>query len=93
MSKHEAARYEPSRRIAQRPLEEAPCRLMLDKAAVMQKNDILGKPPRLAYVVGYNNYFDAAVRGIDEDALNGERRRGIEACSRLIEKKHFWIEA
>jgi len=93
MSKHEAARYETSRRIAQRPLEETPCRLMLDKAAVMQKIYILRKPSRLAYVVGYNNYFDAAVLGINEDALDGERRGGIEACGRLIEKKHFWIEA
>jgi len=66
---------------------------MLDKAAVMQKNYILRKPSRLAYVVGYNNYFDAAVLGINEDALDGERRGGIEACGRLIEKQHFWIEA
>ena len=93
MSKHEAARYETSCRIAHRPLEEAPRGLMLDKSAVMQKNDILRKPSRLAYVVGYDNYFDAAVLSIDEEALDGERRRGIEACGRLIEKKDFWIEA
>ena len=93
MSQHEAARYETSCRIAQRSLEEAPRGLMLGKPAVMQKNDILRKPSCLTDVVGHDNYFDATVLGVDEEALDGERRRGIKACGRLIEQKDFWIEA
>ena len=93
MSKHEAARHESSRRIAFGLLEEAPRRLMLDKSAVMQKNDVLRKPSRLAHVMGHDDHFDAAVLGVDEQPLDGERRSGIEACGRLIEKEHFWIEA
>ena len=67
--------------------------LMLDKSAVMQENYFVREPSRLAHVVGYDNHFDATVLGIDEEPLDGEGRRGIEACGRLIEKKHFWIEA
>ena len=74
-------------------LEEAPCRLMLDESAVMQKNDVLREPSRLAHVMGHDNHFDAAVLGADEEPLDGERRSGIEAGGRLIEKKHLWIEA
>ena len=93
MSKHEAAGYETSCCIAYRPLEEASRGLMLDKSAVMQKNDIVRKPSRLAHVVGHDNHFDATVLGFDEEPLDGEGRCGIQACGRLIEKKHFWIEA
>jgi hypothetical protein len=93
MSKYQAARYEGSCRIAHRPLEEAPRGLMLDESAVMQENDIVREPSRLTHVVGHDNHFDTTVLGVDEEPLDGERRRGIEARGRLIEKKHFWIEA
>jgi hypothetical protein len=93
MSKHEAARYEGSCRIAHWPLEEATRGLMLDKSAVMQKNDIVRKPSRLAHVVGNDNHFDATMFGVDKEPLDGERRRGIKTCGWLIEKEHFWIEA
>ena len=66
---------------------------MLHESAVMQKNDVLREPSRLAHVMGHDNHFDAAMLGADEKALDGERRSWIEARGRLVEKKHLWIEA
>lgn len=85
MSKHEAARHEGSCRITFRVVEEATRRLMLDESAVMQKDDVLGKPSCLAHVMGHDDDFDAAVLGADKQPLDVERRSGIEAGSRLIE--------
>src|SRR5262245_1854479 len=85
MSKHEAARHEGSCRITFRVVEAANRRLMIDESAVMQKDDVLGKPSCLAHVMGHDDDFDAAVLGADKQPLDVERRSGIEAGSRLIE--------
>ena len=66
---------------------------MLDKPAVMQKDDVLREPSRLAHVMGYDNHLDTTVLRVDEQPLDGERRSGIEARGRLVEKKDLWIEA
>src|SRR5215471_10417242 len=65
---------------------------MFDQSAVMQKYYVLCKPSGLAHVVGHDNHFDTTVLGADEKPLDGERRSGIEARSRLIEQEHLWIE-
>src|SRR5262249_23156956 len=65
---------------------------MLDQSAVMQKYYVLCKPSGLAHIMGHDNHFDTTVLGADEKLLNGERRSGIEARSRLIEQEHLWIE-
>ena len=66
---------------------------MLYQSAVMHENDIMREPTRLTHVVGHDDHFDTTVLGVDEEPLDHERRRGIEACRRLIEKKDLWIEA
>ena len=92
-SKHQATGHEGACGITFRLLEKARRGLMLDKSAVMQKDDVLRQPSCLTHVMGYDNHLDASVLCFDKEPLDGERRGGIEARGGLVEKKDLWIEA
>ena len=69
------------------------CGLILDKPAVMQKNDVLREPARLSHIMSDDNHLYAAVLRVDKQPLDGERRGRVEASGRLVEKQDVGIEA
>src|SRR5512142_2802416 len=92
-SDYETAGDEGSRDIARGVSEKARSGLMLDQFAMMQKDNFLREPARLAHVMGYDDDFDAAALGIEEQPLDGESRGRIEACGRLVQKQNVRIQA
>ena len=66
---------------------------MLDDPAVMQEHNIAGKPASLADVVGDDDDLDATALSVDQQLLDGQRRRGIEARGRLVEQQDVGLEA
>jgi hypothetical protein len=60
---------------------------------MMQKDNVLREPSRLAHVVGHDDYLDAAVLCVKEQSLDGESRSGVEARGRLVEKQDVRIKA
>src|SRR5216683_3317486 len=78
---------ESARLRGRRPLEERGRRGVLGDPALMQKDDLVGQPPRLAEIV--RRHDDLGAGGMDrvDDLLDGPGRRRIEARRRLIEEE------
>jgi hypothetical protein len=93
LSKHETTGDEGPRHVTFGLHKKALRRLVLDKSAMMQKDNVLREPSRLTHVMCHDNYLDAAVLRLEEQPLDGESRSGVEARGRLVEKQDLWIEA
>src|SRR5690348_18392111 len=65
-SEHKAAGHKGACGLALRLVEEFFCRAMLDNAPVVQEDDVLREPARLADVVRHNNDLDAAALRFDQ---------------------------
>ena len=59
---------------------------MLENAALMQKHDVVGQPPRLTDVVRHEDHFYSAALSVEQQPLDSQRRRRIEARRRLVKK-------
>ena len=42
---------------------------MLENAAMMQKHDVVGQPPRLTDVVRHEDHFDSAALSVESERL------------------------
>jgi hypothetical protein len=66
---------------------------MLDQFAMVQKDNFLREPARLAHVMSYGDNLDATAPGIHEQPLDGKGRGRIETRSGFVQKENFRIQA
>src|SRR5262245_40298568 len=64
----------------------------LDEPSLVQVQDFIAEPPRLAEVVGrHHDLGSSGIEGLD-DALDLAARGRIEARRRLVEKQHLGMQ-
>ena len=66
---------------------------MLDQFAMVQKDNFLREPARLAHVMSYGDDLDAAAPGIHEQPLDGKSRGWIETRGGFVQKEDIRIQA